>query len=119
MPREVQNQLSAVKVRQIRAAGPLCGRRRPLSECLGIGARWWVWRGIIKGGKRRELGLTAAPTPEDFKAATNCQRRGNRDPAGRGAGNREALSSARPAGPRSGGGARQGQGEVPDLLTGG
>ena len=51
--------------------GPVRGRPGALSACLSDGSRWWVWRGIVRGGHRRELGLLAAPTPEGVEAGKN------------------------------------------------
>jgi integrase len=66
MPKVVRNALSAAKVRQIREPGRYADGNGLYLHVSETGGRWWVWRGIVKGGKRRELGLTSSPTPEDF-----------------------------------------------------
>ena len=73
MPRVVRNALSAVKGRQIKEPGRYADGNGLYLHLSETGARWWVWRGVVKGGRRRELGLVSAATPEgtDGKPVAN------------------------------------------------
>jgi hypothetical protein len=59
MPREVHNQLTAIKIRQMKAPGRYADGAGLYLVVSTTGASWWQWRGVVQG-RRREIGLGSA-----------------------------------------------------------
>ena len=59
MPKQVNNALTAMRVKQEKKPGRYADGNGLYLHVSETGARWWIWRGTIHG-QRRELGLGSA-----------------------------------------------------------